>query len=213
MDHGTLYTIEAGTPQGSVASPVLANLTVDGLEGALRKRCPTPKSGDNAQGNLGRYGDDWLITARSQEALEPEVNPLVENFLAERGLCLSPDTTVITQIDKGVDCLGQHVRKYHGKRRITPSRQSMTSRLGKGREIIKVNKPTPAGHLLGQLNPLVRGWANYHRHVVRKGIVAKMAHAIFQALWRWAKRRHPNKPPGWMRRTYCTHVAGNRWVF
>jgi RNA-directed DNA polymerase len=213
MDHGTLYATEAGTPQGSVASPVLANLTLDGLEGELRKRFPKPKSGSNAQVNLVRYCDDWIITARSKEVLEQEVKPLVENFLAERGLRLSSDKTVITRIDEGFDFLGQHVRKYNGKLLIKPSRKSMTSLLGKVREIIKVNKPTLAGQLIGQLNPLLRGWANYHRHVVSKVIFAKMDHAIFQALWRWAKRRHPNKPPGWIRRKYFTRVADNRWVF
>jgi RNA-directed DNA polymerase len=40
-----------------------------------------------------------------------------------------------------------------------------------------------------------------------------MDHAIFPALWRWAKRRHPHKPPGWIRRQYFTRVADNRWVF
>lgn len=86
---------------------------------------------------------------------------------------------------------------YHGNLLIKPSRQSVTSLLRKVREVIKVNKPTPAGQLIGQLNPLLRGWATYHRHVVSTVTFAKMDHAIFQALWRWATRRHPNKPPGW----------------
>jgi RNA-directed DNA polymerase len=59
----------------------------------------------------------------------------------------------------------------------------------------------------------LRGWANYHRHMVSKVTFAKMDHAIFQALWRWAKRRHPNKPPGWIRRKYFTCIANNHWVF
>jgi RNA-directed DNA polymerase len=67
--------------------------------------------------------------------------------------------------------------------------------------------------LIGQLNPLLRGWANYHRHVVSKVTFANMDHAIFQALWRWTKRRHSNKPPGWIRQKYFTRVADNRWVF
>jgi RNA-directed DNA polymerase len=49
--------------------------------------------------------------------------------------------------------------------------------------------------------------------VVSKVIFAKMDHAIFQTLWRWAKRRHPNKSPGWIRQKYFTRVADNRWVF
>jgi RNA-directed DNA polymerase len=213
MDHGTLYPTEAGTPQGGIASPVLANLALDGLERELRLRFPKPKSGDNAKVNLVRYCDDWIITARSKEILEHEVKPLVEYFLAERGLCLSPHKTRIVHIDEGFDFLGQNVRMYKGKLLIKPSHKSVKSLLRKVRDVIKVNKPTPAGQLIGQINPVLRGWANYHRHVVSKVIFAKMDHAIFQTLWRWAKRRHPNKSPGWIRQKYFTRVADNRWVF
>jgi RNA-directed DNA polymerase len=213
MDHGTLYPTEAGTPQGGIASPVLANLTLDGLEQELRTRFPRLKRGDNAQVHLVRYCDDWIITARSKEVLEQEVKPLVERFLAERGLCLSPHKTRIVHIDQGFDFLGQNVRMYNGKLLIKPSRKSVKSLLSKVREVIKANKPTPAGQLIGQLNPLLRGWANYHRHVVSKVIFAQMDHAIFQTLWRWAKRRHPKKSPGWIRQKYFTRVADNRWVF
>lgn len=213
MDQGTLYPTEAGTPQGGIASPVLANLTLDGLERELRMRFPKPKSGYNAKVNLVRYCDDWIITARSKEILEHEVKPLVEHFLAERGLCLSPHKTRMIHIDEGFDFLGQNVRMYNGKLLIKPSRKSVRSLLRKVREVIKVHKTTPAAGLVGQLNPLLRGWANYHRHVVSKETFAKTDHAIFQALWRWAKRRHPNKPPGWIHQKYFTRVADNRWVF
>lgn len=213
MDHGTLSPTEAGTPQGSIASPVLANLALDGLERELRTHFPKPKNHHNAQVNLVRYCDDWIITARSKEVLEHEVKPLVEAFLAERGVRLSPTKTVITHIEEGFDFLGQHVRWYKDKLLIKPSRKSIKTLLGKVREVIKVNLPTPAGQLIGQLNPRLRGWANYHRHVVSKVIFAKMDHAIFQAVWRWAKRRHPNKPPSWRRQKYFTRVANNHWVF
>jgi RNA-directed DNA polymerase len=126
---------------------------------------------------------------------------------------LSPQKTRIVHIDEGFDFLGQNIRKYQGKLLIKPSRNSVKLLLRKVREVIKVHKPTPAGQLIGQLNPLLRGWANYHRHVVSKVIFAKMDYAIFQTLWRWAKRRHPNKPPRWIRQKYFTRVADNRWVF
>ena len=213
LEYGTLYPTEAGTPQGSVASPVLANLALDGLEQELRKPFPKPKNRHNAQVNLVRYCDDWVITARSKEVLEHQVKPVVEAFLAERGLRLSPTKTVITHIEEGFDFLGQNVRWYTDKLLIKPSRKSIKGLLGKVREVIKGNRPTPAGQLIGQLNPLLRGWANYHRHGVSKVTFAKMDHAIFQALWRWAKRRHPNKPPGWRRQKYFTRVANNHWVF
>jgi RNA-directed DNA polymerase len=145
--------------------------------------------------------------------LEQAVKPRVEHFLAARGLSVSPAKTRIIQIAEGFDFLGQNIRRYRDKLLIKPSRTSVQALLRRVREVIKANTSTPAGHLIGQLNPLLRGWANYHRHVVSKATFAKMDHAIFQALWGWAKRRHPNKPPGWIRQQYFTRVADNRWGF
>lgn len=213
MDKHTLYHTEAGTPQGSIASPVLANLALDGLERELRVHFPKPKTRHNQQVNLVRYCDDFIITGRSKEVLVQEVKPRVERFLAERGLRLSEEKTVITHIAKGFEFLGWNVRKYSGKLLIKPSCKSVKSLLRKVRERIKANKQTPAGQLIGQLNPLLRGWANYHCHGVSKVTFKKMDHAIFQSLWRWAKRRHPNKPKEWIRHKYFTSVQGNHWVF
>jgi RNA-directed DNA polymerase len=63
MDQGTLYPTEAGTPQGGIASPVLANLTLDGLEGKLRTRFPRLKRGCHAQVHLVRYCDGMPVQA------------------------------------------------------------------------------------------------------------------------------------------------------
>jgi RNA-directed DNA polymerase len=73
----------AGTPQGGVISPVLMNLTLDGLEPLLATHFP-PRSGKLV--NLVRYADDFIITGKSQELLVNEVTPLVAQFLKERGL-------------------------------------------------------------------------------------------------------------------------------
>src|SRR5260370_32280256 len=89
-------------------SPVLANLTLDGLEKKLNERYPKPKVGYNAKVNFVRYADDFLVTGISKELLEKEVKPLVEQCMSERGLTLSPEKTVITHIEEGFDFLGQN---------------------------------------------------------------------------------------------------------
>jgi len=71
--------------------------------------------------NFIRLADDFVITGTTKELLEDEVKPLVEAFLKERGLHLSPEKTVITHIADGFDFLGQHLRKYTGKLLIKPS--------------------------------------------------------------------------------------------
>jgi RNA-directed DNA polymerase len=63
MDQGTLYPTEAGTPQGGIASPVLANLALDGLERELRRHFPSPKRGDNAKVHVVRYCDGTPVPA------------------------------------------------------------------------------------------------------------------------------------------------------
>ena len=196
IEKDILKPTESGTPQGGPASPVLANLTLDGLEKKLREKYPKASNlSRKVKVNLVRYCDDFVITGSSKELLENEVKPIVEEFLKERGLELSQEKTRITHIEDGFEFLGQNIRRYrNGKIIITPSKKKVSVVLNKIRERIKRNAPATAGSLIKQLNPIIRGWTNYHRHVCSKRTFAKISHAIFQALWQWAKRRHPNKP-------------------
>ena len=208
-----LHPTEEGTPQGGICSPVIANLALDGLERKLLERYPKPKTGYNAKVNYVRFADDFIVTGISKALLEQEVKPLIEQFMGERGLLLSQEKTVITHINDGFDFLGQQVRKYNGKLIIKPSRKNVSAFLRKVRTLIKANKQATAGNLIVQLNPLIRGWANYHQHVVSKVTFARVGHAIFQALWRWARRRHPNKAKQWIKERYFKSINGKNWVF
>jgi len=109
--------------------------------------------------------------------------------------------------------LGQQVRKYNGKLIIKPAHKNVSTFLRKVRTLIKANTQATAGNLIVQLNPLIRGWANYHQHVVSKVTFARVGHAIFQALWRWARRRHPNKAKQWIKERYFKSINGKNWVF
>ncbi|MXF14279.1 group II intron reverse transcriptase/maturase, partial [Escherichia coli] len=95
------------------------------------------------------------------------------------------EKTAITHIDKGFDFLGQNVRKYNGKMLIKPSKKNLKNFLCKVREIIKRNPTLPAWKLIGQLNPVIRGWATYHRHVVAKETFNYVDTQIWRAIWRW----------------------------
>lgn len=214
MEQGILFPTEAGTPQGGICSPVLANMTLDGLEQKLRDAFPrTTLRGRQATIHLIRYADDFLISGRSKEILEQEVKPLVEQFMRERGLELSQEKTIITHIEEGFDLLGQHVRKYGETLLIKPSKESVQALLEKVRKIIKDNKQTSAGKLIAQLNPILRGWALYHRHVASKKTFSTVDHAIFEMLWRWAKRRHPTKGRRWVKEKYFHEIGSRKWAF
>ena len=145
--------------------------------------------------------------------IEKEVKPCVEVFLAERGLQLSPEKTKITHISEGFDFLGQNIRKYDGKLIIKPSAKNVTAFLDKVRETIRVNRAAKPETLIRLLNPIIRGWANYHRHVVAKKTYDTVDHRIWKALWRWARRRHPNKRCDWVRRKYFQPMGHRHWVF
>jgi len=217
MEQHVLHPTEEGTPQGGIISPVLANLALDGLEKKLNERYPKPKTGYNAKVNFIRYADDFLVTGISKELLEKEVKPLVEQFMSERGLTLSPEKTVITQIREGFDFLGQNVRKYKAGKRdkllVKPSKKNVHAHLEKVRDIVKANKALSTGKLILLLNPIIRGWAQYHQHVVSKETFTSVDDAIYQMLRRWAKRRHPNKSKTWIEKKYFTTIGGNHWVF
>ena len=217
MEQHVLYPTEEGTPQGGIISPTLANLVLDGLERLLRAHFPKREAGRNAKVNLIRYADDFVVTGNTQATLEHEVKPLVEQFLRERGLELSPEKTSITHIEDGFDFLGQHVRKYKAGRRrkllITPSNKNVKAFLDTVRGVIKTHKTVEAGLLITLLNPIIKGWATYHRHVVSKDVFGFVDDAIYHMIWRWAKRRHPNKPRPWVAKKYFKTRGGDRWVF
>jgi RNA-directed DNA polymerase len=208
IESRTLWPTEAGTPQGGIISPTLANLALDGLEPELRRRFQQPD-----KVHLARYCDDFIISGRSKEMLENEVKPLVVKFLKARGLELSPQKTCVTHIDKGFDFLGWNVRKYDGKLLIKPSNRSVRAFLAGIRAQVKANAAAPQAALIDRLNPLIRGWANYHRCSVASATFAKAQRAIWLSLWRWAKRRHPNKGRRWIAQRYWKLGGRPKWVF
>jgi RNA-directed DNA polymerase len=213
IDKNVLQATEAGTPQGGVCSPVVANLALDGLEKLLKGKFPPTKVKDAPQVNVVRYADDFIISGRTKELLEKEVKPLIEEFMKIRGLELSEEKTKVTHIEEGFDFLGQNVRKYNGKLFIKPSKKNVKTFLDKIRSIIKVSKQASAGNLVVQLNPVIRGWANYHRHKVSKETFQKVDTAIFWALWQWARRRHPRKHKRWVMKKYFKALPKRSWTF
>jgi RNA-directed DNA polymerase len=209
-----LFPTDAGTPQGGIISPVAANMALDGLEGMLAEKFPRRRHAETGlKINMVRYADDFIITGCSKELLELQVKPAVIEFLAERGLVLSPEKTKITHIKEGFDFLGWNIRKYNGKLLIKPSKTNVKAHLDKIREIIKANKTAKQDSLINLLNPILRGWANYHSHVVAKKVFARVDHEVWSMLWRWAVRRHPNKGARWVKKRYFKTQGNRHWVF
>jgi len=215
LEKGVFVATLEGTPQGGIISPALANATLNGLETLLQQRFGATKR-QHAQNkvHLVRYADDFLITGTSEKLLRCEVRPLVAHFLRERGLELSHEKTRITRSEDGFDFLGQHVRRYGHKVLLKPSTKNVRALLAKVENILRgEGRHVRAGLLIDQLNPIVRGWACYHRHAVSSRTYARVDHLIFGKRWRWARRRHPTKSARWVKAKYFTRRGALDWVF
>lgn len=215
IERRRLFPTEAGTPQGGIISPTLANMALDGLEAELEAffgRPDTHKAKRNKV-HLVRYADDFIVTGISKELLENEVKPVIERFLAIKGLELSQEKTKITHISEGFDFLGQNVRKYNGKLIIKPSRKNVHAFKDKIRGILNANKATKQVTLIRLLNPVIRGWAHYHRSIVAKETFNAIDSWLWRRLWQWAKRRHPTKGRRWIKEKYFRTIGSRSWVF
>jgi RNA-directed DNA polymerase len=206
IDRKKLFPTVAGTPQGGIISPTLANMTLDGLEKELK---PFRRS----KVNFVRYADDFIVTGNSKELLEQEVKPVIIRFLKERGLTLSEEKTKVTHIEEGFDFLGQNIRKYNGKFLIKPSKKNVKNFLEKVRKVLKRLQTAKQEDVVRSLNPIIRGWANYHRHQVAKRIFSWVDYQIWLKLWQWCKRRHPKKGRRWIKARYFHTIGTRTWVF
>jgi RNA-directed DNA polymerase len=215
LEKDVFFATTEGTPQGGIASPALANATLDGLEPLLRERFGATR-GQRTRNkvHLVRYADDFVITGTSKELLRNEVQPLVAHFLSERGLELSHEKTSITHIDDGFDFLGQNLRRYGTKLLLKPSRKNVRTFLAKIDDVIQHDGGhLTAGELIERLNPKIRGWTLYHRHASSARLFARIDDVIFKKLWRWARRRHRGKSARWVKTKYFTQPGDSSWRF
>lgn len=206
MEKRKLSTTESGTPQGGIISPILSNITLDGIEELL-------KPFKNHKVNFVRYADDFIITGKSKEILEEEIKPLITFFLNERGLTLSEEKTRITHIETGFNFLGVNIRKYKEKLLIKPSKENVKTFLKKIRDLVKSNKTIAQKEMIKLLNPVIIGWSNYHKYFVSKKTFSYVSSEIFKVLWNWSKRRHTNKNQRWIKAKYFKTKGGRNWVF
>ncbi len=197
VENKQLYPTTQGTPQGGIISPTLANMTLDGMEAAIDKAFGIKIRSDGFRKNnpnkihLVRYADDFIITATNKEILENKVKPLIEKFLEQRGLLLSPEKTKITHITNGFDFLGQNIRLFpKGKLLIRPSKAAIKSVKEKFKGIFVKHRGSKAAVLIRNLNPVIIGWANYHRHACSKKTFYLLDRIMWRNIWNWARRRH-----------------------
>lgn len=207
IENGQWYPSHKGTPQGGIVSPTIANMTLDGLEHAIRGSVPR-----RSRVNFIRYADDFIATGKSRRLLEEQVKPAIENFLAKRGLSLSQEKSVITHIKHGFTFLGQTFRKHGGVLHITPAKEGVLALIRKVGTLTRTYVSAPMLILVKKLNQTLRGWGNYHRHVVASEAFSRIDGYVYEQLWRMLRQRHPNKSKGWLIKRYWS-TPGENSVF
>jgi len=221
VDKGELLFPEAGTPQGSPLSPLLCNVALHGLEVALEKVSTRYRV------VVIRYADDLVIICQDLETLL-KAKARAEEWLAEVGLRLKPSKSRVTHTlephngNVGFDFLGFHIRQYRGgkyrtrtyrgkpgfKTIIKPSQKAIERHLQQIQDIVRKHRGAPQEALIAAVNPVIWGWALYHRTGVAKRVFTESDMRIFEMLIRWARHRHPHKSWGWRYRRYWRKQKG-----
>jgi RNA-directed DNA polymerase len=166
---GVLERTVAGTPQGGVISPLLANIYLHVLDTELSAR---------GVGELVRYADDGVVLCRSAAQASAALDAVGE-ILASLGLRLHPDKTKVVDLRdgrEGLDFLGCHFRarmsgRLWEQRRIVrhylhrwPSPTAMARVRAKVRDRTGRNRVgTDIRDVIADVNPILRGWGNYFR--------------------------------------------------
>lgn len=221
MEQGMFYASESGTPQGGVISPLLANIALHGMEAAVGVKYIS--RGDNVGKRcLVRYADDFVVFCETENDAR-KAKAEVSAWLATRGLRLSEAKTRIAHLSEGFDFLGYNVRQYPApttraglKLLIKPSRKSVKKLKIRLIQEWRVMGGQNITGVLTRLNPIIRGWSNYHRVVVSKRIFARIDNWMFDKEVQWARRTHPTKPWYWLKRKYWGRLHPKRqddWVF
>jgi len=177
VDNNTFHAQKSGTPQGGIISPLLANIALHGMEETLGMKY-------NSQGrSIGkrivvRYADDFVILCESKEDAE-QSQDVISEWLTLRGLKISEEKTHIVHITEGFNFLGFNVRQYKVnntktgyKLLIKPSKETLQKARRDIREIFLNHSGHRIGDLIGKINPVIRGKANYlNKQVSSKAFV------------------------------------------
>jgi RNA-directed DNA polymerase len=224
-EDGTLEETSAGTPQGSILSPLLSNVALSVLDEHIAHAPGGPASSDAQRRarrrrglpniRLVRYADDWCLlvagTRTDAQALKEEA----AGVLAAMGLRLSPEKTLITHIDEGLDFLGWRIQR-HRKRGTDryyvytyPAKKALRAITAKVKTVCRTtNISQPLSVLLHRLNPMLRGWCAYFRPGVSSGTFGYLAATAWRQVLAWLRRKHRRITWKALRRRYC---GGGWW--
>ena len=190
---GELMHPMAGTPQGGVISPLLANVYLHALDRGWQER-------HWRLGQLTRYADD-LVIACWQSRQAQRAQQALARLLAEFGLELSPEKTRIVDLNvagEGFDFLGYHFRRLPVRRdpdrlycACWPSQSAMDAARQRIRELTPMERVgLPAIMVVQDINRFLKGWGAYFRHGNSTQQFKALDHFVFERLARFVSRKH-----------------------
>ena len=229
MDAGVFAPTERGTPQGGVASPLLANIALHGMEQVTS----TYHTGQE-KALLVRYADDFVLFHSEKEVLDQAARGITQ-WLKDMGLELKPSKTKVTHTltpldgNVGFDFVGFTVRQFpvgkthtgrhpHGrplgyKTIIKPSKEAVKRHIHAIKQRIRALHWASQEQVIKVLNPVIRGWANYYRTVPSKKTFSCCDHTVYVQLTQWARHKHPTRGRKWIARNYWRTKEQRHWVF
>ena len=194
INEGELFSTDAGTPQGGVASPLMANIALHGLQSEILKGL-TYK--EKMHTSVIVYADDFVVLSDQLETIH-KAKEAVTKWLSKLGLTLNPEKTRISHTlksydgNKGFKFLGFDIQQYvvgkykSGKNTngnllgfktiIKPSKEKVTLHLEKIKTIINAHKALPQELMIYRLNQVIKGWSNYYSTVVSAVTFKKLDH-------------------------------------
>ncbi len=208
-----------GTPQGGIISPLLANLYLSildehyarrwqemgrysSLRQHLRKKgLPTYK--------LVRFADDFVVVVHGTKEQAETLKTETAEFLREHmKMELSQEKTLVTHVEEGFNFLGHRiqVKSKHGKKQLLtyPTKDSLMRVKEKVKKITsRATIPMSLGDILGQLNPILRGWSNYYRYDAAKSTFSYLDYYTWHRVFRWLRKKHHKMPVKRMIARWC----------
>jgi RNA-directed DNA polymerase len=221
---GEYVETSKGTPQGSVISPLLANIAFNGLETMINELAWENRERTGQKSRLWKqvftivYADDFVIIAKKKWIIEELKKVIADWCLEKMGIELSEEKTRITSTMEGFDFLGCNIRRYEvnstkKKTRVKPSKDSIKGIKRKIKAACQKGAGQTPEELIDTLNPILIGWGNYHKGNVASRIFAQIDNYVFWELWRWARKKHPNKERRWIKDKYWRRMGKRKWVF
>ncbi|KRT71377.1 MAG: RNA-directed DNA polymerase, RNA-directed DNA polymerase, partial [Deltaproteobacteria bacterium CSP1-8] len=194
MEDGTVRETLAGTPQGGVISPLLANIYLHELDRTWEREC-------KYLGLLVRYCDDFVVMCRT-ESQAREAHRRVQGIMERLGLALHPEKTRIVDLRRGKEgftFLGCTIRKRRSIQRAPhlrfmqrwPSPQAMKRVRERVHDLTDARRSgvKDVKEVIASVNPVIRGWGNYFRTGNAEREFNRIDEYVYDRLVRWMQRR------------------------